>query len=731
MQKYQLRKDFLASIVVFLIAIPLCLGIALACGVPLFSGILSGIIGGIIVGILSESQFSVSGPAAGMIAVVVAAIAQLGSFEVFLFALTIAGVLQIICGILRAGFIANFVPTTVIQGLLAAIGILIIIKQLPLALGYFAEANSLKSALQIAQENLSFEPIIHVLRHINITATTITIISLALLIGWEKLLPKAAKIVPAAVIVVLLGMGINEILLNTAPAFALKSANLVNIPVNETFKEFLQQFRYPDFSQWKNINIYISAVTIAIVASLETLLNLEGVEKLDPKHRYCSRNKELIAQGVGNITSGLLGGLPITSVIVRSSVNINAGAESKLSTIIHGFLLLFSITVLTKWLNYIPIAALAAILIHTGYKLAKISLFKEVYKEGWRYFIPFLITVIAIVFTNLLLGIVIGLVVSIFFILRRNSQTCFTHIDETHPSGKVLRLVLPSQVTFLNKAAIIEELQHLPINTKVIIDAKSTDYIDNDILEIIKDFSHLGADNKKILLNLEGFKRSYDIKNVTNFINVTSHNVQAALTPDMILRILKEGNHRFVKNIPINKNYKQQIVATSKSQHPLAVILSCIDSRVPVEIIFDLSVGDVFVTRIAGNIANADILASIEFACAVAGAKAIIVLGHKECGAIKAACDNVALHGHLPELIKKIKPAIELETETETDRTSNNKEFLEHVILNNIYLTQEYLYNHSKILRELIETKNIGLFAALYDVQTGRVEFLKQSYSHL
>lgn len=720
----KVKNDILASIVVFLVAIPLCLGIALACGVPLFAGIITGVIGGIVVGSLSQSPLSVSGPAAGMIAVVATALHQLGSFEAFLLALMIGGLLQIVCGLLRAGFIADFIPSNVIQGLLAAIGILIIIKQIPLALGYYAEKNNIQQALKMAQENLEINPLLDLFSHINITSIIITIVSLLLLTQWEKILPKKSRIIPAAVVVVLLAIGINSLFAAFYPALALQSTHLVNIPINETFSEFIGQFTHPDFSRLTNINIYIYAIMITLVASLETLLNLEAVEKLDARHRYSSRNRELIAQGVGNTVSGLVGGLPITSVIVRSSVNLYAGANSKISTISHGFLLLLSLTLLATWLNYIPIAALSAILIHTGYKLAKMLFQKDIYREGARYSIPFVITVIAIVSTNLLLGIIIGLFVSISFILHRNSKKCFTVVEEIHPSGPILRLILPQQVTFLNKAAIVDELNKLPKKTRVIIDAKFTDYIDNDILDIIKEFSRTGANNKEVLLNLEGFKRHYEIKNQVAFINATTYDVQATLTPETILKILTEGNQRFMKNTPINKNYKHQITATSQSQHPIAVVLSCIDSRVPVEIVFDLSVGDAFVVRVAGNIVNLDILASIEFACQVAGAKLIVVLGHKECGAIKAACDDAKLEGHIGELIDKIKPAITMETETTTERNSNNKQFMLNVICNNIQLTKDHLYQQSKVLRGLIDTQQIGLVSALYDVQTGKVEFL-------
>lgn len=717
-----IQNNFLSSVVVSLVAIPLCLGIALACGAPLFAGILSGIIGGIVVGLISESSLSVSGPAAGMIALVVAGVSQLGSYEAFLLALMIAGVMQIVCGAVKAGFIANFVPANVIQGLLAAIGILIIVKQLPLAFGYYTEQHALQQTLKTAEETLNIFSLFDFFRHLNLGATLVTLFSLFILLFWDKFLPRISKIFPAAIAVVICAIALNELFKTFDPKLALAATHLVKMPVNETVSQFLTQFRHPEFSALKNPSVYLYAGIIAIVASLESLLNLEAVEKLDKKHRYTSRNRELVAQGVGNIFSGILGGLPITSVIVRSSVNMNAGASSKLSTISHGIILLFSVTMVSRYLNYIPLASLAAILIYTGYKLASLSLFREVYREGYRYFTPFLITVAAIVFANLLLGILIGLFVSIMFILHYNSKNGFTCVSESHPSGKVLRLMLPQQVTFLNKAAIIEALNKIPAKTKVVIDAKSTDYIDNDILGVIRDFKERQAEDKGILLNLAGFKDHYEIKNQVKFISATTYDVQKALTPDDVLKILIEGNNRFINGTPIHKDYKQQIRDTSASQHPIAVVLSCIDSRVPVELVFDLNLGDVFVTRIAGNIANIDIVGSIEFACKVASAKLIVVLGHKGCGAIKAACENFEL-GNITQLIDKIKPAIKMERENHACDKKIDEHFMDNVIQNNIGLTKDFLYEKSDVLRDLIQSDQIKMVSAIYDIHTGVVEF--------
>ncbi len=722
------KNDIVSSIVVFLVAIPLCLGIALASGAPLFSGIIAGVIGGIVVGLLSQSHVSVSGPAAGMVAVVLTAIAQLGGFQAFLLALMFAGIIQIIIGMFRAGFIADYIPSNVIQGLLAAIGILIILKQIPLAFGYFAQAGELHQTLKVAQEQLSFTPISHVFSHISKGATLITLISLALLIYGEVTKNKLLKIIPGPVIVVIAGIVINALYLAFFPKLALYTTHLVTVPVNDSIQGFFSQLKSPDFSIWTNPNVYLYAAMIAIVASLETLLNLEAAEKLDKRRRYCSRNRELIAQGIGNTLSGLIGGIPITSVVVRSSVNIQAGSRSKLSTILHGAMLLIAVATIPEWLNMIPLASLAGILIFTGYKLTKVSLFKKMYEEGFAHFFPFLVTVIAIVTTNLLFGIIIGLIVSIFFILRYNSKNCFDIIDEKHAQGSILRVVLPQQVSFLSKAAFIQELACIPKDSKVVFDATFSDYIDYDIMELIHDYKDVQAPDKDINVNLTGFKKHYDVHDHIDFISVTTNEIQTTLSQHQVLDLLKEGNQRFLQNRFISRDFQKLISATSECQHPLAVIIGCIDSRVPVELVFDVAVGDVFCVRVAGNIINDDILASVEFACKVAGAKLIMVLGHSSCGAIKAACDSVQL-GHLTQLVKKIEPAIAAEKETQTDRTSNNEQFVNNVAKNNIELSKEGLCQHSPILKDMIDANDVGLIGALYDVSTGKVRFDAEFYT--
>ncbi|MDR3492022.1 MAG: SulP family inorganic anion transporter [Gammaproteobacteria bacterium] len=717
-----LKYDLVAGLVVFLVAIPLCLGVALASGAPLFSGIIAGIIGGIVVGILSESRLSVSGPAAGMVAVVLSAISQLGGFETFLLALLLAGILQIIIGSLRAGFIADYIPSNVIQGLLCAIGILIIVKQIPFAFTYTTENVLLLEAFRDTSNTLSLKPLEDITDHINLGAVIISTLSLGLLIFFDKTSNPRFKKIPGSIVVVILGIIINEIYATFLPDIAQYSTELVNIPLSDNFQSFCALFKHPNWQSWSDPNVYFYACVLAAIASLEALLNLEAIEKLDNIKRYVSRNRELVAQGIGNTLAGLLGGIPITSVIVRSSVNIQAGAKSKLSTIIHGVFILLVAILIPHWMNLIPLASLAAILIYVGYKLTKPYIYKEMYEQGFARFLPFIITVAAIIFTNLLTGILIGLFFSFFFILRDNSQVQLDIINEKHPLGVIKRIVLPQQMSFLSKASFVAELEHIPSDIHLIIDARYTKYIDRDILEVLEDFKNSKAPNKNIAINLLGFKDHYDIHNHIDFINVTTYDMQSALKPADVLEILKEGNKRFVNDQRIHRSVLDDIKSTSSTQHPIAIVLGCIDSRVPIETIFDMGVGDVFVVRIAGNVMNDDIIASMEFACHIAGAKFILVLGHTQCGAIKAACDG-AVSGHLGHLLDKIKPAINAEIATQTNRTVDNENFLTNVTKINIENTIREIHAKSTVLNRLITTHEIGLIGALYDVGTGLVSF--------
>ncbi|SKB53678.1 SulP family inorganic anion transporter [Daejeonella lutea] len=507
-----LKKDLPAGIVVFLVALPLCLGIAMASGAPLFAGILTGIIGGIVVSSISGSQLSVSGPAAGLTVIVFSAIASLGSYQTFLLAVVIAGFLQIILGFLKAGIIANYFPSAVIEGMLAAIGIILILKQLPHAVGYDSDFEGDESFLQTDQGN-TFSAISDALSKFTYGAVVISLLSLLVLIYWPKI--KKLSMIPAPVIVVSLGILLSFLFQGTS--FALSSEHLVTIPVVNSFNEFMGLFSMPDFSQIGNKNVWVVAFTIAIVASIETLLCIEAVDKIDPIKRISPTNRELVAQGVGNITSGMLGGLPMTSVIVRSSVNVNSGGRTKMSAISHGMWLLLSILFIPLILNQIPLACLAAILLVTGYKLARIDLFKKMWAHGKDQFIPFVVTILAIVFTDLLKGVAIGMMVGIFYILRNNLRNPYFYKIERNGGKKLITIKLAQEVSFLNKAAIQYTLTNLPAESDVVIDGSDSKYIDKDVLEIIDNFKH-NAYTKGTIVQLVNIKDHYEVPPLKDMI---------------------------------------------------------------------------------------------------------------------------------------------------------------------------------------------------------------------
>lgn len=497
----EFNSDFPASIVVFFVALPLCLGIALASGAPLFSGVIAGIIGGIIVGMASGSQLGVSGPAAGLAVIVLTAIGTLGSFEAFLLSVVVAGVIQFLLGYFKAGFIAYFVPSSVIKGMLTGIGLLIILKQIPHALGYDFDYEGNESFFQADGSN-TFTSLMDAWNLLTPGALFIAAISIAILILWDTVLSKKHKvfqILQGPIVVVLLGILLNYLFQTGVLNFTLAPDQIVELPESANLKEFISHFTYPDFSQLSNLAIYKVGVVMAIVASLETLLCVEATDKLDPIKRVTPTNTELKAQGLGNIVSGMIGGLPITQVIVRSSANITFGAKSKLSAVLHGFWLLLSAVTIASLLNMIPLASLATILIMVGYKLAKPSLFTGMYKLGWEQFAPFIATVIAILLTDLLTGIGLGMVVGIFFTLHhsyRNSH--YMQDTKTTTDGRdVHHIVLAEEVSFFNKASIIAALEAIPANAKVIIDCSKSKSISYDVVEFIRDY-HLHAKLKNI-----------------------------------------------------------------------------------------------------------------------------------------------------------------------------------------------------------------------------------------
>jgi MFS superfamily sulfate permease-like transporter len=508
-----LKSDFASGLVVFLVALPLCLGIALASGAPLFSGIISGVVGGIIVGYLSQSHLSVSGPAAGLTAIVLTAITDIGSFNAFLLAVLLAGLIQLALGFIKAGSISNYFPTNVIEGMLAGIGVIIILKQIPHAFGYDPDFDGDESFLQPDGQN-SFSEIFNLFDHVQLGSIVIASISLLILILWNKVdVLKKIKLIPPALVAVIVSILLNEFFIQSGSNFAITKEHLVSLPVPTTLEEFKNIIVTPDFTAISNSKVWIVAITIAVVASIETLLCIEASDRMDALKRYTNTNVELKAQGIGNIISALLGGLPMTSVVVRTSANNAAGAKSKMSAIIHGLLLLVSVLAIPLILNKIPLATLAAVLLLVGYKLANPATIKHFWEKGKYQFIPFIATFGAVVFTDLLKGVALGMIISIIFVLKGNMKRAYHFKKEEYHDGDIIHIDLAQEVSFLNKAAIKETIASIPKNSSVVINASDTVYIAHDVLDLIKEFKSIRAKEEHIKVKLKGFKKEYQLEN--------------------------------------------------------------------------------------------------------------------------------------------------------------------------------------------------------------------------
>ena len=730
-------RDLLSGVVVFLVALPLCLGIALASGADLFSGLLSGIVGGLVVAAISGSSTSVSGPAAGLTAIVAAQIAALGSFEAFLLAVVIAGLIQIGFGFARGGALSAFFPSSVIKGLLAAIGIILILKQIPHVFGHDSDPEGEMAFQQPDHQNTFTELLTIFGGEIHIGAMVIGLLSVALLLFWDRVPALKKSLVPSPLLVVLLGVGLSFGFGSLGTGWAIKASHLVQIPIAESFAGFIGFLSLPDFAQLGNPAIYTAALTIAVVASLETLLNLEAVDKLDPLKRNSPPSRELVAQGCGNLVCGLIGGLPVTSVVVRGSVNISSGAKTKLSALVHGALLLLSVALLPAYMNMIPLSALAAILLVTGFKLASPKLFKQMWDEGRYQFLPFIITVAAIILTDLLIGIVVGLGTSILFILNSNLRRPIRRIVETHLAGDVLHIELANQVSFLNRAALGRVLNEAKRGSNLLIDATNSDYIDPDVLSLIRDFKDNTAPARNIAVNLNGFKAKYALQDELQFADYSTRELQDQMSAEQVLELLQAGNRRFSTGTRINRDLGRQVNATSAGQNPFAAILSCIDSRVPAELVFDLGVGDIFSVRVAGNVIGTKSLGSLEFAIGVAGVKLAVVLGHTRCGAVTSAVRLVAAgqsaHSatgcqHLQAIVDEIAPCVN-ERSPHWLKTVTDEEFereVDQVAARNVLRTATQILSRSEVIRNAVEQGRVKVVGALYDVKTGRIKFLDE-----
>jgi len=733
-----IASDLKSGLVVFLVALPLCLGIAMGSGdgVPLMSGILAGIVGGVVVGALSGSHTSVSGPAAGLTAVVATQLTILGSFEAFLLAVVLAGVLQVILGFCKAGSLAAFFPSSVVKGLLAAIGVILILKQIPHLVG---DDNDFEGDMAFPQpdERNTFTELWAVLGgEWHNGALMVGVCSLAVLLLWERVKFLKNGLVPGPLVVVVSGVILNLLFKNFGGP-VIEATHLVKLPVSETASDIAGLLRYPDFSHVTNSAVYVAGATIAIVASLETLLNLQAVDKLDTRGRVSPPSRELLAQGVGNITAGLIGGLPVTSVVVRGSVNVNSGSQTKLSAVFHGLLLLICVAFMPQYLNMIPLAALAAILLFTGFKLASPKLFRQMASEGRYQFIPFIVTLVSIVLTDLLTGILIGLGVSVIFILNSNLRRPVKRIVETHLNGDLMVIELSNQVTFLNRAAIDKAFEEVDTGTHLVIDATDTDYIDPDVLSLIRDFQTTRGPIRGVDVSLRGFRQKYNLEDGIRFVDYSTRELQDKLTPQQVLAILKEGNRRFRTGNRLTRDFSKQVDGTALGQNPFAAVLSCIDSRVPAELVLDLGIGDIFSVRVAGNVPGTTTLGSLEYAVAVSGVKLILVMGHTRCGAVAATVDLLCAQktakemtgcDHLHSIVDHIDPSLDKDRCLLLNNLSQEQsdELINDVVRKNVHRTVQIISDQSPVIRADMEAGKVMVVGAVYDVTTGDISFFDE-----
>ncbi|TWU43780.1 Carbonic anhydrase 2 [Novipirellula aureliae] len=732
--RVNLRHDLVAGLVVFLVALPLCLGIALASGADLFTGLVSGVVGGLVVGFVSGSHTSVSGPAIGLTVLVASQIVMLGSFEAFMLSVLIAGLIQIGFGVARGGAFSAFFPSSVVKGLLFAIGIVLVMKQIPHLLGH--DATAADTILLQQRDFLTTITEVNTLiaGEIHFGAMLIGMISIVMLLCWDRLTIMKRLILPAPLVVVLFGILMTSLLASCGEAWRIGPSHRVQIPVATSLFEFASFLKRPDFSQVTNPAIYTGAFAIAMIASLETLLNLEAVDKLDQKKRYSPASRELIAQGCGNVVCGIIGGLPVASVIVRGSVNVAAGSRTKMSTIFHGAFLLLSASLLPALMNRIPLSALAAILFITGMKLASPRLFKQMWSEGRYQFLPFFITIVVIVLTDLMFGILVGLGVSVLFILHRSVRHPIRQVVETYLSGDLTHIVLSNQVSFLNRAAIDRVLNEATSGSQLLINATDSDYIDPDVLSFIRDFKENVAPARGITVSVKGFQPKYSMPDDIQFADYSTRALQDAVTADQVIDILRAGNQRFVAGSQLNRDLSRQVNATAAGQNPLAAVLSCIDSRVPAELVFDLGVGDIFSNRVAGNVVGPISLGSLEYAIGVAGVKLLVVLGHTRCGAVTSSIHLISSGQnamsatgcqHLQAIVDEIEPSMLSPGEMpfEALSTEQREALVDTVARRNVQHTCDKILHQSDVIRLAVADGRVKVVGAMYDVKTGIVTF--------
>lgn len=711
-------KDIPSGIVVFLVALPLCLGIALACGAPLIAGLISGVIGGIVVGSISQSEVSVSGPAASLSAVVLVAIQDLGSFDVFLLALVIGGLIQLLIGFLKAGIIADYMPTSIIKGLLAAIGLILIFSQFPNALGIDQNSRFLDNSSNFFQELPKITE--QFVGSLAPGAIVLSVISLIILIAWDKTFLKKIKLLPPFLVVVIVGVILNQIFKFFVPSLYLAEIHLVNIPKVDGFGSILT---FPDFGAILNFKVWTYALTIALIATIASLLAIEAADNLDPHKRRSPPNRELVAQGIGNTLAGFIGGVPITSVIVRSSVNIEAGAETKLSTIIHGTLLTVSVLFLSSVINLIPLASLAVILLMVGYKLASFTIFRSFYLKGWDQFIPFIVTTLGILLTDVLLGVLIGAASSLFFLLRGNFYNPFFIESTKSQTGKTIRLELSNEVSFLNKPAIKSTLWNLPKYSKIVIDASFTTYVERDVVEILHDFQNTFARENHIDVKILGLKEEYIHKSPITLVNSQPLIRKEYNTPQEILDYLMEGNQRYVDGNMVSRRLRNKELMDFIKEAPLAAVINCIDMREPLNMLLNTGIGDLIPLRAAGNLVGEHLIHSTEVACRKQGARLILLMGNSKNSLIKEALE-CHLEGKDSYLKPLIHPALAAGIiKTSGLNTEDVIELVDQITLWNLNESKARILKQNPYIREQMESGELGICSAFFNRKTGKIEF--------
>jgi carbonic anhydrase len=601
------------------------------------------------------------------------------------------------------------------------------LKQIPHLLGDDADYEGDFAFDQPDHEN-TFTQIAAAFETTNMGAVWISVFGLAVLLLWDLWLGKKHrifKLIQGPLVVVAGGIGIHLMYQEGMMPFSLRANELVQLPESKTLSAFFDNFTFPDFSSTvlSNPDVYITALIIASIASIETLLSAEAADKLDPDKRNTPANRELLAQGAGNIVSGMIGGLPVTQVIVRSSTNVEFGAKTKTSAVLHGFWLLISAMTIASVLNLMPMAALACILMFVGFKLAKPAIFKKMFKSGWEQFIPFMATIIGILFTDLLVGIGIGMAVSLLFLLwnifRAPLEMAGHEVAEGLNEG-IYTITLSEEVSFLNKLRLTRIFDKVPDNSRLVINAARTRNMHFDVREMINDFQ-VNAATRNIKVELIGLNNTGTKSDDDNLVD-KDQDRQSKLQPLDVLAMLKEGNYRFRTNQSLERDLMTEAHQTSFGQFPLAAVLGCIDSRTSPELIFDKGFGDIFCVRVAGNVLNDDILGSLEYACAVAGAKLIVVKGHTHCGAVSSACKQVEM-GHITGLLRKITPAYQEELRFRP-ADMNDEQFADQVARRNAMHVVCEIVDKSELLRNLVHEGKIAIIGAMHDVSTGEVQFM-------